>query len=288
MIIDDLKATYQNSPVITPAYIRNALKETLQYYLLQYISLSPLSENLIFKGGACLRIFFDLPRLSDDLDFDWTGTEKFDIENFALSIKKYFSSSLQFNAIETKVDANSQTIYVKFPVLDLVGLPLTPSDSNSLDVRLDITPVMGSEFTTEPAFKSTRDFSFVLTRYSLPDLMAGKIAAILTRNAEDGQVQETQVRGKDYYDLIWFLEKGVVPNWTYLRQLTELSREKAMEEIHTKIVNINERSLQTELGPYFSNPSFVQAFSKNLLNLYNQFVPQLLSETKINSSLSVT
>ena len=288
MLIDDLKVAYQKSPVFTPAYVRNALKETLQYYLLQFISQSPLSENLIFKGGACLRIFFDLPRLSDDLDFDWTGTEKFDYESFALSIEKYFSSTLKFSAIETKVDEDNHIIYVKFPVLDLIGLPLTPSDSNSLDVRLDITPVKGNEFTTEPAFKSARDFSFVLTRYSLPDLMAGKMAAILTHSNEDGQVQRSQARGRDYYDLIWFLEKGVVPNWTYITELTGISKEKAMEEIHTNIANINESSLQTELGPYFPNPAFVQAFSKNILSLYNQFLPQLLLETKINSSLSVT
>src|SRR3990172_5340032 len=262
MLIDDLKVTYQKNRVFPPAYIRNALKETLQYYLLQYISQSPLTDNLIFKGGTCLRIFFDLPRLSEDLDFDWSGSSQFNVDNLVLSLKHYFESTFRFNTLETKIAGNYHTLYVKFPVLNLVGLPLTPSDSKILFVRLDITPAVCSSFTTEPAIKSTRDFSFVLKRYSLPDLMAGKIAAILTRD-----------NARNYYDLIWFLEKGVIPNWPYLRQLTGLTKTKALDTIKTNIDNINSNYLQTELSPYFSNPSFVRSFSQNLSNLYNQYLP---------------
>lgn len=277
MLIDDLKITYQKNRAFPPAYIRNSLKETLQYYLLQYISQSPLAEDLIFKGGMCLRVFFDLPRLSEDLDFDWSGSAQFDTKALALSIKDYFAATFRIDTLETKIAGNYHTLYVKFPVLDLIGLPLTPADSKILFVRLDITPTAGSSFTTEPAIKSTREFSFILKRYSLPDLMANKIAAILTRD-----------NVRNYYDLIWFLEKGVIPNWIYLDELTGLSKEKVIDEIHTKIVLINDSYLQTELGPYFSNSSFVQAFSKNLLKLYNQFLPQLMSERKINSFSAVT
>ena len=276
-----------------------------------------MAENLIFKGGTCLRIFFDLPRLSEDLDFDWSGSSRFDTNGLALSIRNYFAATFKFNALEieaprvnprnlrprsfgakirrpaspkqqrgesefaslhprvkdpwvsrrrTKIAGNYHTLYVKFPVLDLIGLPLTPSDSKILFVRLDITPAVGSSFTTEPAIKSTRDFSFVLKRYSLPDLMAGKIAAILTRD-----------NARNYYDLIWFLEKGVIPNWQYLRQLTGLTKTKALDNIKTKITKIDYRYLQTELSPYFSSPAFVRSFSRNILSLYNQYLPVLMN-----------
>ena len=264
MLIDDLKVTYQKNRAFPPAYIRNALKETLQYYLLQYISQSPMAENLIFKGGMCLRIFFDLPRLSEDLDFDWLGSSQFDMNGLALSIKNYFASTFRFDTLETKIAGNYHTLYIKFPVLDLIGLPLTPSDSKILFVRLDLTPAAGSAFTTEPAIKSTRDFSFILKRYSLPDLMSGKIAAILTRD-----------NVRNYYDLIWFLEKGIVPNWSYLTELTGLTKAKALDNIKTRIVKIDYRYLQTELSPYFSSPAFVRSFSRNLLSLYNQYLPAL-------------
>lgn len=275
MLIDDLKITYQKNKAYPAVYVRNSLKEIMQYYLLHYISQLPLSENLIFKGDTCLRIFFDLPRLSEDLDFDWSGSSQFDMDSLALSIKKYFTSTFRFDALETKIAGNYHTLYVKFPVLDQVGLPLTPSDSKILFVRLDITPTQGSTFTTEPAIKSTRDFSFVLKRYSLPDLMVGKIAAILTRETIEGRVKQATVKGRDYFDLIWFLEKGVAPNWSYLTELTGLTKTKAINAIKAKILKVNERSLRTELAPYFPDPTFVRTFSRNLLNFFNQYLPVL-------------
>lgn len=280
MLIDDLKITYQKNQSFSLTYVRNALKETLQCYLLHLISQSPWSDSLIFKGGTCLRIFFDLPRLSEDLDFDWSGTSQFDMDDLALSIKDYFTSTFKFDALETKVAGNYHTLYIKFPVLDLIGLPLTPSDSKILFVRLDITPATGSTYTTELAIKSTRDFSFVLKRYSLPDLMAGKIAAILTREKLEGKIKQPRVKGRDYYDLIWFLEKGVTPNWSYLTELTGLTKTNAVAALEDKVAGVSAHYLQTELGPYFNSPTFVRTFSKNLLNFYNQYLPILLSKSK--------
>lgn len=272
MLINDLITTYQNNRDSPPAYVRNALKENIQYYLLQFISQSALVDDLIFKGTGCLRIFFDLPHLSENLNFDWAGTSEFDIDNLALSIKNHFTSSLKFERLETKTNGDFQTLNIEFPVLDLIGFPLTPSDKNILCVQLDITPVQGSSFTTEPAIKSTRDFSFVLKRYSLPDLMAAKIANILTQD-----------RGRDYFDLIWFLEKGVIPNWKYLTELSGLNKKKAIEAIKDKIVKISNLQIQSELEPYFSNPAFVRSFCQNLPYFYDQYLPVLLSKRKNNS-----
>jgi predicted nucleotidyltransferase component of viral defense system len=205
-------------------YIRNALKETLQLYILQYLSQSFLSDNLVFKGRACLRIFIGLPYLSEKLDFDWVGTSEFDIDDLASSIKNHFISVLKFDCFETKIDSNYHTIDIEFPVLDLIGLSLAPSDSNKLHVRLNITPAKGTSFTTEPGVKSTRDFSFVLRRLSLPDLMASNIADILTYEKD-----------QDYFDLAWFLENKETPNWKYLQELTGLTKKKAVDAIKTKI-----------------------------------------------------
>ena len=53
-------------------YIRNLLKEYLQIYVLYFIyTSSDYNKNLIFTGGTCLRHFFGLERLSEDIDFDY-------------------------------------------------------------------------------------------------------------------------------------------------------------------------------------------------------------------------
>lgn len=85
--------------------------------------------------------------------------------------------------------------------------------------------------------------------------------------------------GRDHYDLIWFLGKGVIPNWLYLRQLIGLTKAKALDNIKTRIAEIDYRYLQSELSPYFSSLTFVRSFIQNLLSLYNQSLPVLKEVT---------
>ena len=70
MILDELQLTLDRNRQKNPLYLRNLLKEHLQYYLLNFVYNSPYAEKFLFKGGTCLRFCFDLPRLSEDLDFD--------------------------------------------------------------------------------------------------------------------------------------------------------------------------------------------------------------------------
>ena len=70
MIIDNLKTVLDQNQNKNSLYLRNLLKEQLQFYLLNYIYTSQYGDTFIFKGGTCLRVCFDLPRLSEDLDFD--------------------------------------------------------------------------------------------------------------------------------------------------------------------------------------------------------------------------
>ncbi len=50
--------------------IKNVIKEYLQFPVLNFIYNNKKYKNLIFTGGSCLRICFDLPRVSEYLDFD--------------------------------------------------------------------------------------------------------------------------------------------------------------------------------------------------------------------------
>src|SRR3990167_3080723 len=51
--------------------IRNYLKEYIQYLVLSLLYNQNKMKNLVFKGGSCLTLCFHLPRLSEDLDFDY-------------------------------------------------------------------------------------------------------------------------------------------------------------------------------------------------------------------------
>jgi len=66
--LDDL-STYGFS--ITDSELRlNALKEELQFYVLDFIYHHPEYSKWIMYGGSALRICYDLDRMSVDLDFE--------------------------------------------------------------------------------------------------------------------------------------------------------------------------------------------------------------------------
>lgn len=275
MLINDLKLVYLSNLQTHPAYLRNILKERLQFYVLQFVSISPWSRSLIFKGGTCLRFFFDLPRLSEDLDFDILDEANFSLSSFERALTKHFVSTLQFTSLTTKISGNGRTLYLKFPILDQIGLELTPSDSRILFVRLDFTPALGHSWALELATKSTLNFSFILQRYTLPDLMAGKIAAVLQRENTEGEVKQPRVKGRDYYDLIWYLEKNIRPNWAYVKELTGLTSPVAIQQLKTKFAQADPAVLRADLTPFFPNPQFVISFSQNINSLFIGYVSKL-------------
>ena len=278
MLINDLKSIYQANKQAHPAFLRNLFKERLQFYILQFVSISPWSKSLIFKGGTCLRFFFDLPRLSEDLDFDFPENSHFDISYFTQEISKHFATTLQFAKFSTKIAGNNRTLYLKFPILDQIGPTLSPIESNILFIRTDFTPVIGHSFTTELSTKSTLNFSFITKHYSLPDLMAGKIAAILKRETIEGAVKQPRNKGRDYYDLIWYLEKNIYPNWTYLTELTGLTQPMTIKQLKEKIAQVNPQILRDDLTPLFSDSQFVNSFSQNINKIFTSHLRALTED----------
>jgi predicted nucleotidyltransferase component of viral defense system len=183
MIVEELKFVFDKNKDKNALYLRNLLKEQLQYYVLNFIYNSLYGEKFLFKGGTCLRFCFDLPRLSEDLDFDVKDFSSFDYQIFIKDLKEYFVSKLKYKDFEVKVSGKNRLIYLKFPILKKIGFPLEkekPSE-NILFLRIDLSEVLGKNFKEEISLKSTWDFSFLIKRYSLSDIFSGKLASILSR-----------------------------------------------------------------------------------------------------------
>lgn len=275
MFLNSLKAIYQKHKGENPIFVRNLLKENIQYYILHYISQSKWAQSFIFKGGTCLRIFFDLPRLSEDLDFDIQDIDNFDIDLFLRELKDYFISTMQYKNLEFKLAGNGRTAYVKFPILDEIGIPSDPSESNVVFVRVDVAPAVGSVYSTEIAIKSISSFSLLIKRYALPDLFAGKIAAILTRETIEGTVKTERTKGRDYYDLIWYLEKNILPNWEYLTQITGYRKEEILQKLNEKVEKVDTQIIYDDLSPLFQDNNFVKMFSQNIRSIYAGMIGRL-------------
>lgn len=267
MLIDRLKQTYLGNKGKNSLFVRTLLKEVVQFYILDFVFNSEWGSKLILKGGTCLRFCFDLPRLSEDLDFDIEKGKPFDVELFVADLRDYFVKKLQFSKLEVKIANNQRTIYLKFPVLSDLGMSLGKSDSVILHVRIDLALASETDYKVGISVKSTPNLSFLIRRYSPEDLFAGKLNAILTRDKIEGTVKVERFKGRDYYDLIWFLEKGFKPNWRIVSGATGLSKKEALVKLDQKIESVSEAFLKDDLLPFFENQSFIEQFAKNFHSL---------------------
>ncbi len=83
--------------------INDALREVMQEIALAALARAGFFDKAAFYGGTCLRIFYDLPRFSEDLDFSLLQTQK------DFSFEPYFDTLVaEFNALGFEVDISER------------------------------------------------------------------------------------------------------------------------------------------------------------------------------------
>lgn len=272
MLLNTLqKVVSENRDRVSPPALRNLLKEVLQLYTLNFIYNSKYGKTFLFKGGTCLRFCFDLPRLSEDLDFDVKNWENFSLSNFVKDINSYFFGSLQFRDFRTKIAGNKREIFLQFSVMKKLGLG-QGGGSDILFLRIDLSPVDSLFYKEEISVKSTGDFSFIINRYCLEDLFASKIAAILSRTFKKGKGDLVTFKGRDYFDLVWFLEKRAAPNWKRVVDITGTrKKEEVVKRLNEKVSLVKGEYLREDLLPLFKNADFVENFVVNFKKIYKNY-----------------
>lgn len=253
--------------------IKNFLKEYLQYPVLDFIYNSKDYKNFIFTGGPCLRICFNAPRLSEDLDFDLQAGDfkKLKLDKLAEDLKDYFQRKFLIS-IGIKVQAQ-QRVYIKFSVLKELGLA-GQNESDLLYVKIEPSQSAFTPVKTEFQPISQYGYNFVARRYSLEFLMAGKINAIFNRRWFKGSANEINIKGRDFYDLFWYLEKNIRPDYKNLKKFSGIADEdqlkKSLKEIIDK--NVTAQKLSYDLKNFFPDQNFVGNFCGN----YKKIIEGLL------------
>lgn len=97
MISEDTIKTLTNKYQTT---VDNIQREYFQHVFLSYFYQQPKSENIFFKGGTALRILYNSPRFSEDLDFNsafinYSGIESLIIETLAHMEKENIAFMIQ-------------------------------------------------------------------------------------------------------------------------------------------------------------------------------------------------
>lgn len=257
---------------VSPSVILNFLKEYIQCLILNLLYNHPVYKKLVFKGGSCLRICYNLPRLSEDLDFDYD--EKV-FKTLLPNLNNFLTKEIKskwFSGLETKIQS-SKRLYLKFPLLYHLKMAQKP-ESNKLYVKIEtenkLLPYPGFELTPVSRF----GFNFLAYHYDLPTLMAGKINAFLYRLWFKGKKQEIDIKGRDFYDLFWFLENKIFPNWRILRKTTGIANEKELKKALFERIkkSVSPQKLEYDLKNFLPEQGFVADFSKNYLEIIKKYL----------------
>lgn len=256
----------------TDLYIRSLLKEYLQTYILNFIYLnSKYNKIFVFTGGTCLRRCFGLNRLSEDLDFDLE--KSIDTEVFRNELFDYFKQTYLYNDLDISILQRGKQILIKFPVLKSLGLA-SDSESDLLYVKIDLSPIVSPIYKKYTTLSSVNNFNYIITHYDLPSLMANKIVTILTRSRFQGKDNMEIIKGRDYFDLLWFLEKKVTPNLPRINSLLnkKLNLLEIVNLIDSKVENAVtslKQEMQRDLTPFIDNSGILNGYIEGYKDNYN-------------------
>ncbi|PIS17161.1 MAG: hypothetical protein COT59_02075 [Candidatus Nealsonbacteria bacterium CG09_land_8_20_14_0_10_42_14] len=112
-------------------------------------------------------------------------------------------------------------------------------------------------------------------------LMASKIAAIFLRRTRGVGEKVYEEKGRDIYDLLWYMTKKVAPDFDYLiAKDVDVKNPRALFDRLTFQMNrVNNENLKQDLLPLFVNRTYIENWLKNWLESYFR----LLDEYKINT-----
>ncbi len=250
----------------------NALKEELQFYVLDFIYHHPEYSKWLMYGGSALRICYDLDRMSVDLDFevshkidnDFLGGLKEEAEKH---FSKVYGVDSEFLRITT---TNNRGIKLKFNV----GSLIPGFRSEWVDVKIDLNHFTApANVMTERIPQNHGQLSFAIRTYNLSSLMASKIAAIFLRGTRGVGKAVYEEKGRDIYDLLWYMGKQVVPDLDYLKAKNVKEAEDyrtLFTKLAVKMNNVSEENLKNDLTPLFLDPRFVANWLANWRDTFFQ------------------
>ena len=220
-----------------------------------------------------MRVCFNLPRLSEDLDFDCAV--KLDHQKIAGDLKNMFRQTLKYQEIDFALKGQNNKIYLKFPFLKQLGLDF--QQSFTLLLKVEIAQVNLPEAVLETALVEKGGRTYFLKRYSLADLMAGKVHAFLTRLFYKGKAKEIDFKGRDMYDLVWYMGKDIIPGAKSLKLLfadtkySGMSWSQMLKEIHLKAGKIKKNNLFLDLVNFIEDTNSINNFLENYSAIIDQY-----------------
>jgi predicted nucleotidyltransferase component of viral defense system len=254
-----------------------ALREILQEIALLGLWRSRFFEKAAFYGGTALRILYGMDRFSEDLDFSLLKpTAEFNLSRYCSALEKEIRA-FGFEATVTgKAKSAQSTIQSAFLKEDTLKHLLVIDTTESLTVsiprgqvlkiKIEVDTDPPSGFDTETRFL-LQPIPFSVRAFSLPDMFAGKMHAVLCRGWKN------RVKGRDWYDLVWYaanhpqlrlkhLEQRMIQSG-HLKRTEHLTPEKLATTAETVVGKLDVDQTRREVEPFVKDPEALAVWSRD-------------------------
>ena len=257
----------------------NAIKEIIQEIALAGLSHGDFFEKAAFYGGTCLRIFHGLNRFSEDLDFALLEKDSnFHLNDYFSPLQKEFQSfglDMDIELKEKDKEAEVQSAFLKANTLTLM-MTFFPNNEESRHVisnqkikikfEIDIDNPQGG--ITENRYKML-PAPYEVRVFDETTLFAGKIHAIICRDYKN------HVKGRDYYDYLFYIGKGSKINLTYLENKLKntggilkdnetLTLQKVKDLLKVKFEQVDYESAKNDVLGFINNRDDLKFWKKEL------------------------
>lgn len=254
-----------------------ALREIMQEIALLGLWRSKFFENAAFYGETAMRVLYGLDRFSEDLDFSLIKPIRgFDIAKYLAALQKEleaFGFDVRVEQRKKALKSAVQSAFLKANTLNQLLVIETAEEilrevprGQVLKIKLEVDTDPPSGFSTETKYL-LQPIPFAVRVFALPDLFAGKMHAILCRK------WKTRVKGRDWYDLVWYAANHPQLHLSHLEQRMRQSghwkNTKALSVASFKTLMLNAiehlsvDQARREVEPFVRNPESLKIWSRD-------------------------
>lgn len=254
-----------------------ALRESIQQIALLGLWRARFFEHASFYGGTALRLVHGLDRFSEDLDFSLLEPDPaFDMASWGMPVIRELGAfgidaavapakeKLPGSIRRIIVTMNERSAFIVAGASEPESLSIPPT--RLLKVRLEADAMPATGFNSVPSYLFS-PLPFQVRCHSLPDLFASKMHAVMFRR------WRSRVKGRDWYDLVWFAAHHPDLHLEYLAERMKLSGEIGMGEtldehgfrslLDATIDSLDVESARRDVEAFVSDPAALAVWSKD-------------------------
>jgi predicted nucleotidyltransferase component of viral defense system len=269
----------------------NALKEIFQEIALLGLWRSKFYEKAAFYGGTALRILYGLDRFSEDLDFTLlSADDNFDLAPYNQAVVDELNGFGFTVTVDTKIKQAESTIesaFIKantkhqFIVIEVASQLIGRLHSmNTIKIKMEVDTNPPGTVNTEVK-NILLPIPFTVKTLTQPDLFAGKLHATLCRP------WQKRVKGRDWYDLVWYIARNTPVRLNHLRdrliqsgawdRSNSFTSDDLLTMLTDKIGQTDFNNAKMDILPFIKDQNSIDLWSQD-------FFKQLIQRIQITNS----